>query len=56
MKILKLMLLSVLLTVVITIILIYQNNDLMKMHHWLELMGIEAILQIMFNIVNGKKI
>lgn len=35
-------------------ILKYQRDDIMKMEHWLELVGIEFIVQLIYNRLTEK--
>jgi hypothetical protein len=39
---------------IISFILIYQREDIMKMEHWLELIGLEFVIQLLYNRLTEK--
>jgi hypothetical protein len=54
MKKLTLPILIVTLITGVSCILVFQRNDIMKMEHWLELLAVEFVAQLIYNKLTCK--
>lgn len=46
--------LCMIIILILTYVLAFQREDVMKMEHWLELIGLEFVIQLLYNRLTEK--